>query len=163
VFANGAFNTLQPGGLYTTDIPVDGTAYVVTDFDAGPPDNTSFNGTWFINAVSESSANIIGVTVAPSGNVTGPAAGTATLTYQPIGTISELPVLMNQWAMFLKLHASISIRESQELEVTDLERKFAIQQLRVKTMSKKRTDGIVQPGLTQNYYRNRYGIGGWSY
>ncbi len=147
-FDNGAFSTLQPGGLYTTDIPVDGTAYVVTAFTAGPPDNTSFNGTWFINGVSTTSSKLIGVTVAPTGNVTGPAAGTATLTYQPIGTISELPDYVDPWAIYLKLGTSIAIREAREQDCTDLERRFAAQRLRVDSLLTNRQEEPTQPPLT---------------
>lgn len=154
-FANGDFNDLQPDGSYTTQITTDGSGYIDTDFSAGPPDNTSFNGRWFINGVSDSASNEVSVTQAPTGSVTGPAAGTATITYQPVGTVDRLPQILTPWESFVKLWACILIRQGRRQPIGSLMALFEIEEKRAIKMAKTRTEGVKQAPMTHNRIRRR--------
>ncbi len=82
--------------------------------------------------------------------------GTAPLDSGWQHTTDELPVMMRQWAVCVKLHASIAIREGQELDTAALERKLNALKARIKSMTYKRSDGVAQPPV-QNYRRFRRG------
>jgi hypothetical protein len=123
--------------------------------------NEGFSGVYTVGGVLGS--HIVVTTVDYAAGFTNPAAGTATLTYQPTATVAELPPLMSQWALYLKLHASIAIREAQQLEVGDLDRKFAREAVRVKSMSNKRSEGVAQAPRTRATRRGAGGYGWGSY
>jgi hypothetical protein len=135
-----------------SDVPADGTATVTPTFDA--PNDVN-NLTYHINGLAPGQPHECSTSEAIPANVTGPAAGTVSLVYQPVGTVAELPVLMAQWETFLKLHASIAIREAQGMDTTALERKFKLQTDRIKSMAAKRSAGVVQPPLTRHRHNLR--------
>ncbi len=69
--------------------------------------------------------------------------------------ITELPSYMDSWDAYIKVHASIAIREGRQMDCSDLERKFAIQKARVQKAVAQRTERVTQAPITKNQY-------GWS-
>ncbi len=122
------------------------------------------NEAWNIPYLVTDFFSATAVAVTPDPNAIGvfdqPPSGSWSVYEQPLGTVGALPVLMSQWATYLKLYASIAIRESQELEVGELERKLNALKVRIKNMSNKRSEGVAQAPITRN--RHSWG-GGWDY
>ncbi len=150
--ATGAWVVTNAG--FTDDMPVDGSVDLELTFTA-PPGNISFSGAYPIVGISgpdldlNSTYDEAGVTgLVSTAGFSGPAVGTGTYTYQPIGTISELPDYVDPWAIYLKLGTSIAIREAREQDCTDLERRFAAQRLRVDSLLTNRQEEPTQPPLT---------------
>ncbi len=140
---NGAFNHL---------IPVDGTVGLTLDITS-PAGSIPFSGTYNIVAVGTVADGYglpsVGVdNLASTSGFANPLVGTGTYTYQPLGTISELPDYVDPWAIYLKLGTSIAIREAREQDCTDLERRFAAQRLRVDSLLTNRQEEPTQPPLT---------------
>jgi len=135
---------------FNADIPEDSSVILSLDFDAP---NTSFSGDYPIVEIGLVSEGF-GEPTASCDNLvstsgfTGPAAGTGTYTYQPIGTIDRLSDYADPWAVYLKLGASIAIREARQQDVADLERRFNGQKLRVDQMLQNRQEEPTQPPLT---------------
>jgi hypothetical protein len=134
-FPNAAFVDDQIGG--TLDIGFTNT------LDLGA------NGEYFIYVLSPTDVQIRLTSFSAFHN---PTAGSITVGWQPPDTVDELPVMMRQWAVYLKLYASITIREGQDLDTSALERKINALRVRIKSMAHKRSDGIIQPPV-QNHYR----------
>lgn len=83
-------------------------------------------------------------------------AGTYTLFYTcqatPLalsGPEVDLPALLTPWALYLKVHASIAIRNARDQPITDLSTKLATELARLIAMSKKRSEGVRQAPITR--------------
>lgn len=94
--------------------------------------------------------------LASSSGFTGPAAGSGAYTYQPIGTISELPNALTPWSKYLILCASIAIRTSRRQRLGDLVQQLERFEKRIVALTKQRSQGVTQAPLT----RASYGYGG---
>lgn len=117
-------------------------------FGAGPPDNTGLNGTWEIfRVLSSTTVQILLNSIAAS--LSTPTEGDVTVNWQPPDTLSELPDYADPWAIYLKLGASIAIREARQQEVGDLERRFIAQKQRVDSVLQNRQEEPTQPPLTR--------------
>ena len=131
--------------------PTDGTATVTPTFTGL---NVGFNGTYHINGLIPGLDHECSVSETLVGSITGPAAGSVSMTYQPAGTMSAFPDYADPWALYVKLETSIAIRTARQQDVADLERRFQQQSLRVDRSLQNRQEEATQPPLTRD-------TGGW--
>jgi hypothetical protein len=136
-------------GVDTDLIDPDGGFDLVLDF--GAP-NASFSGTYpvvGVGFVPPFGLPTFGVSnLTSTVGFTGPATGTGTYTFQPLGTMSELPAYAAPWALYIKLGTSIAIREARQQDIADLERRWLRQQARVDEALENRQEEPTQPPLT---------------
>jgi hypothetical protein len=116
--------------------------------------NTSFSGTYPVVDVGRTTDGFGSPTFSADNLVstagfTNPASGTGTFTYQPVGTTDTLPNMADPWALYLKLGASIAIREARQQDVADLQRRFQEQSARVSNALQNRQEEATQPPLTR--------------
>lgn len=86
--------------------------------------------------------------------------GIVTVTVQPAGTAAALSALLAPWALYLKLHTSIAIRNSRSQPIADLQPKLLMQEKRIAVMSSLRSEGPKQAPIT-NLRRGRRGLRGY--
>jgi hypothetical protein len=111
--------------------------------------NAANNGSFPIAAVPN--PNAIVVTNPASVNE---GAG-ATAAVQPAGTRADLPATLTPWAVYLKVHAAISIQTSRRQQIgPELSAKLAVESARLTAMAKKRSEGPQQAPITR---RRRWG------
>lgn len=146
---NGAW--LLPSASTPDDLPDSGFDLVLT-FNAP---NTSFSGTYPVTDVGRVSGGFGQPTFAcdnltSTSGFTSPPTGTGTFTYQPLGTTDTLPGMADPWALYLKLCASIAIREARQQDVADLQRRYQEQAARVASALQNRQEEATQPPLTRD-------------
>jgi hypothetical protein len=153
--------------------PPPGPTPVLTAFEFGAGGGlVDFTGTTFTeanvgdtmistgdaNSANNFTATIIAVSSATVVQVDTPLATegspSASITLQPQGTRSDLPAQMNPWALYLKVHASITIRTKRDQNVDALEAKLAALKQRIATTLTNRKEEPSQPPLTRD-------AGGW--
>jgi hypothetical protein len=88
----------------------------------------------------------------PGTSFTNPCAGSASLVYQPTGTIGELPEALTPWAKYLQLHASIAIRTSRRQPTAALDRQLQVFEKRIIAITKQRSQGVTQAPITRTNY-----------
>jgi len=140
------FNSSAPaGGFSAQDV---GASITVTF--AAP--NTAYNcGSATITAV----VNPLHVTINagwPGGSFTGPASGTWSEIYQPLGTTDTLPNYMNPWSLYLQTHASIAIRTGMQKGTGELQDKLNALKARINEMLANRQEEPQQPPLSGDRY-----------
>lgn len=114
--------------------------------------NSQFNGPYKIYAVL--STTLVSLEDGPSPIAfDNPAAGTVLV------TPNYLPRYMEPWSVYVKLVASISIRQSREKDASDLERKLQAQQARVATVTANRQTEPTQPPLSRGSSEASYWFG----
>jgi hypothetical protein len=129
---------------------VDETVDLNLEFDAP---NTGYTGAYPIAGIGLQSEGY-GLPSASCNNLTsvvsfiGPAAGSGNYTYQAIGTTNELAQVLEPYAQYLKLHASITIRNGREKNVDDLTRKLEAETLRMQSTITNRAEEPSQPPLS---------------
>lgn len=96
----------------------------------------------------------------PGGSFTSPPTGTAVITFQPAGTIAALPVALTQWARYLVLYASRTIRTARRQPAADLEQQLEQITARISAISKQRSEGVRQAPVTRTNYGGGNN-GGW--
>lgn len=148
-------------------VPPDGGFDLTLTFTAGPPDNRPFSGTYHVVAVGippTYGQSTFGVSnLASTAGFSSPAAGTGTYTYQPVGTIGELPEALTPWAKYMQLHASIAIRTSLRQPVGALDKQLQVFEKRIVALTKQRSQGVMQAPITQTNYGGFGGGGfGWN-
>lgn len=111
--------------------------------------NAAFNTHGTITEVQDSNS-IVTSQAWPGGTFTGPAAGTASLSGIPAGTVSVMPRQAQPWKIYVTLWTAIAIRQAREQECSDLERRMAHQEQRVDMMLTNRQEEATQPPLTRN-------------
>jgi hypothetical protein len=123
--------------------------------------NASFSGTY----------NVVGVGIPPNYGVPtfgvsnlastagfmGPPAGSGTYTYQPVGTIGELPEALTPWAKYLQIQASIAIRTAQRKSIAALDLQRQVFEKRIVALTKQRSQGVTQAPITQTNYGSNFG------
>jgi len=82
------------------------------------------------------------------------------ITATQAGTRDTVPQLMTPWVLYIKLHASIAVREGRELETAALERKLEALKLRVAKSAMNRTEDVSQAPINR-HRRRRGGSLGW--
>lgn len=127
------------------DVPVDGTATLTV---ALTTPNNIFDGTYPILATlspPNSSFPEIGTALpADSTGWTGPEAGAASITYQPVGTLAALPRVFAPWQLYVKTFAAISVLTSFNENADALQARLAQETARVKRMAEKRESDLRQ-------------------
>jgi hypothetical protein len=124
-----------------------------TEFDTP---NEAFNGEFTVASILGSQ---LVTTVPYVGGFSNPAAGTATINYQPENTRSDLPRALTPWQLYLTTFACIEIRKGRSQGVGDFMDTLASETKRAITMSKTRTEGVRQAPMTRSRMRRR----GFSY
>jgi hypothetical protein len=138
-----AFNDAMIGGTITVTFSAPNAAFNVTGATiTGPPtlaNSIETDATW------------------PGGSFTGPAAGTASITYQAANTISTLPDKLTPWSQYLVLYAAIAVRNSREQDPTALEQRYIDIKQRLIDLTKQRSEGTRQAPITRPRFGNRIG------
>lgn len=115
--------------------------------------NTLYNGT--SNILSVNGSQIVTDKIWPGPGFSNPASGTASVVYQPIGTISTIPAQLLPWTQYLVLYAAIAVRNSRNQDTSALLARFGDIKQRVIDLTKQRSEGVRQAPIS----RNRYGLG----
>ena len=108
--------------------------------------NAGNNGTFPITAVSGNTAT------------TGTTAGLVNESFSGVVSISEQSAFntaMEPWILYPKVHASIAIRTSRQIEASDLTPKLALLKQRIETATANRTEEVPQSPLRDG--TNRWG------
>jgi hypothetical protein len=74
------------------------------------------------------------------------------------GERSTLPVALSPWALFIKVHAAIAVRQGRQQDTSELDGKLERERLRANSMAQTRSEDVTQAPITRQ--RNRYG--GWA-
>lgn len=115
--------------------------------------SASNDGQWVVASVQDAHTVIL---VDAGGALVNEIFGSGvTLTYHLANQVTELPPALVPWALFLKLHASLAIRQSRQQDLGDFPGKLERQRARAVAAAKTRTEGVTQPPVT----RRRWG--GW--
>lgn len=119
--------------------------------------NAGNNGTFTVLSVGLNT-----VTTATTGLVTENfVTGNVSVTAQPAGTLSTLPLQMNSWDLYMKVHAAIAIKTKRDQNVDALEAKLGGLKARILSILTNRREEPSQPPLTRGC---GYGVsGGWDY
>lgn len=104
----------------------------------------------------------------PGGSFTGPAAGTASITAQPAGTLAELPQVFAPWQLYIKTFAAISVFTSFNENADALQARLAQEAARARRMAEKRESDLRQipilsggRGIDSPNFDSGGGWGGW--
>lgn len=119
--------------------------------------NAGNNGTFEVTAVglnTVTTADAVGLVA--ENFVT----GTVSVAVQPAGTRPDLPPLMNSWALYLKVHAAITIRTDRDQNVDALQVKLAGLKQRITSVLANRQEEPTQPPLTRGS-GGIFGLGDW--
>lgn len=98
----------------------------------------------------------------PGGSFTSPASGTASITYQPAGTINLLPAKLTPWSQYLVLYAAIAVKNSRDQDPTALMERYQDIRQRLIDLTKQRSEGVRQAPITRPRF-GRYGSGGYGW
>lgn len=114
--------------------------------------NTAFNIPYTITQVQSSTFvhTSPAPSVTPGGSFINPDNGFITVTWQPPGTTDTLPVQAMPWSVYIKLGASIDIREARQQDCSDLAKSFQAQEERVQQILSNRQEEAEQPPLTRD-------------
>lgn len=149
---------LANGGL-TSDVPTSGFDIELTF--SSP--NAGFSGAYHVvDTQLPPTQSIFGVSnLASTSGFTSPPTGTGTYTYQPVGTIGELPDVMTPWRKYLQLHASIAIRTSRRQPIASLDLQFQREVKKIVAITKQRSQGVTQAPITNTNWGG-FGGNGWN-
>lgn len=111
--------------------------------------NAVNNGPHQITVVTSATQTTVGGTIVTSFPTS------ATATENQNGTMGSLPALLAPWALYLKLHASIAIRNSRGQPTADFEPKMLREERRIGVMAQQRSEGPRQAPITR---RRRRGV-----
>ncbi len=144
------------GGL-TADVPTTGFDLTLT-FDTP---NEGFNGTYHVvDTQLPPVFSIFGVSnLASTAGFTPPPTGTGTYTYQPVGTIGELPDVLTPWTKYIQLKAAIAIRSGRRQPIGPLDAQFQREEKKLIAITKQRGHGVMQAPITNTNWGGGYGFG----
>jgi hypothetical protein len=145
VLANGTNGVTDTG-----TIPATGGFDLVLTFLAP---NASFSGTYNVVSVGLPpgfGSPTFGCQLASTSGFTNPASGTGTYTFQPAGTVGELPILMMPWYEYIITGAAIRIKDKKEMPTDVLERRLTGLKARVEQIAANRASDPQQVPLTQH-------------
>jgi hypothetical protein len=102
------------------------------------------------------SPTFIAVTPNPAAiaTVVGPASGTVSLTYQPLGTRNTLPNIMASWSEYPVVYAAMAVNIDRQRPIGELERKLQALKARIASILGNRQEEPQQPPLSR-------GVGDW--
>ncbi len=145
----GAWELANANAAAATDIPTSGFDLVLTFTTT----NLGFSGTYHVVDVglppAFGSPTFSTSNLASTAGFSSPPTGTGTYTYTPNGTVSTLPAVITPYSQFLKLHASIAIRQGREKDETDLVQKLTKYSAQMTSNITNRAEEPEQPPLTR--------------
>ncbi len=138
VLTNGAFSDADEGGELTVtwDSPNEAwnaDAAIITAVAPGNDTTVTTDIVW------------------PGGSFTNPAAGTASITSQPVDTVPALPQSLTPWSEYIVLYASILIRTSRQQQIQELEVQLGQITARIVALTKQRSEGVRQAPITRGW------------
>lgn len=117
--------------------------------------NDVYNGTYAIKEIIDEFHIVTTQPFTGTPPFTNPAAGTASYSYQPVGTVSVLPNVWTQFRLFIITHAAISVRMKFEEQIGELETRLGQEAQRCKRMAERRDSGLAQiPIIGRGAYDN---------
>lgn len=115
----------------------------------------SNNGVYVIDTVI--SATSFTTTAGGVSEIFGPS---ATMTYQPLGTVPVLDQTLTNWQEFVDIRAAIKVLTKREMDTTSLQADLQALTVRIHAMSANRSEEPSQAALADNVGRNWWNQGG---